>query len=87
MAKSVEKRVAGEFNIGTARETSIVSLAKNLRDRVCPTAKVEFAPAKAGEQMRSVIDNTLAAKVLSWRPTLDMSVGLDRTLEWYRRKH
>jgi UDP-glucose 4-epimerase len=82
--KSVEKRAVGEFNIGTGKETSVLSLATELRDRACPTAKVNFAPAKQGEQMRSVIDNTLASKVLSWTPKVDMADGLLRTLEWYR---
>jgi UDP-glucose 4-epimerase len=84
--QAVQKRAVGEYNIGTARETSIISLAKDLRERVCPTAKIDFSPAKPGEQMRSVIDNTLAAKVLSWRPTVGMSAGLEQTLDWYRRK-
>jgi UDP-glucose 4-epimerase len=82
--KAVEKRPVGEFNIGTGRETSVISLATELRDRACPTAKIDFAPAKAGEQMRSVIDNTLAGKFLSWSPKVDMADGLARTLEWYR---
>lgn len=86
VCKSVEKRVVGEFNIGTARETSIISLAKDLRDRVCPSAQINFSPAKPGEQMRSVIDNALAARVLSWEPTVDMPAGLDQTLAWYRQK-
>jgi UDP-glucose 4-epimerase len=84
--QSVERRITGEFNIGTARETSILTLAKDLRDRIAPSAKIDFASAKSGEQMRSVIDNTLAAKSLSWKPTVDISAGLDHTLEWYRQK-
>jgi UDP-glucose 4-epimerase len=82
--KSVERRVVGEFNIGTGRETSITSLATKLKDSACPTAKVSHVPAKAGEQMRSVIDNTLAGKVLGWSPKVNMAEGLLRTLEWYR---
>jgi UDP-glucose 4-epimerase len=84
--QSVESRITGEFNIGTARETSILTLADALRGRIAPSAKIDFAPAKSGEQMRSVIDNTLAAKALSWKPTVDISSGLDRTLEWYKQK-
>jgi UDP-glucose 4-epimerase len=84
--RSVQKRAVGEFNIGTSRETSIISLATELRDRVCPKAKIEFPPPKPGEQMRSVIDNALAAMVLGWKPTVDMSAGLEQTLAWYRQK-
>jgi UDP-glucose 4-epimerase len=82
--RSVETRAVGEFNIGTAKETSINSLATTLRDAACPTAQIHHAPGKAGEQMRSVIDNTKAGATLGWRPTVQMDVGLQRTLEWYR---
>ncbi len=86
VSRAVETRVVGEFNIGTSRETSIGSLAKDLRDRICPNAAISFASAKAGEQMRSVIDNSLAAKALSWKPKMELSTGLEQTLEWYRQK-
>jgi len=84
--KAVEKRVVGEFNIGTAKETAIVSLAKDLQQLACPSAEIRFGPSKAGEQMRSVIDNALAGRALSWMPTVEMSEGLRRTLEWYQQK-
>jgi len=84
--RAVETRAVGEFNIGTARETSIGWMAKDLRDRICPTAGISNAPAKAGEQMRSVIDNALAAKVLSWKPKVELSTGLQQTLAWYTQK-
>jgi UDP-glucose 4-epimerase len=82
--QAVQKRCVGEFNIGTARETSITSVAEDLRVRACPTAQINYAPAKAGEQMRSVIDNSLARKVLAWEPTVSFTAGLDKTLAWYR---
>lgn len=82
--KSVETRAVGEFNIGTAKETSVNTLATTLRDEACPKAQIHHAAAKPGEQMRSVIDNTKAGKVLSWAPTVQIDAGLRRTLEWYR---
>lgn len=82
--QAVQKRCVGEFNIGTARETSITSLAEDLRVRACPTAKINYAQAKAGEQMRSVIDNSLARKILAWEPSVSFTTGLDKTLAWYR---
>jgi UDP-glucose 4-epimerase len=82
--KSVETRAVGEFNIGTAKESSVNTLATALRDVACPTAQIHHAPAKPGEQMRSVIDNTKAGKGLAWTPTVQMDEGLKKTLEWYR---
>ena len=80
------RQAVGEFNIGTSKETSIVSLAEELRAQACPSAKIIFGPAKAGEQLRSVIDNSLAGRTLSRKPTVEMGEGLHRTLDWYRTK-
>ena len=84
---SVEKRTVGEFNIGTAKETSVLYLAKELQKRINPEAKINFGPGRAGEQLRSVIDNSLVAKTLGWRPTINLQDGLEQTLEWYRSKN
>jgi UDP-glucose 4-epimerase len=81
---SAESRLSGEFNIGTARETSINTIAKRLRDMAAPDVEIVHAPAKAGEQMRSCIDNTLAGKQLGWAPEVDLDQGLASTLEWYK---
>jgi UDP-glucose 4-epimerase len=83
--QAVQKRPQGQFNIGTGKETSITSLAEDLRNRACPSAAIGFAPAKPGEQMRSVIDVALAHRMLEWQPTVAMSDGLERTLAWYRQ--
>jgi UDP-glucose 4-epimerase len=82
--KSVQSKPLGEFNIGTAKETSILTIAEELQKRACPTAKINFGPAKAGEQMRSVIDNTRAREAFGWSPSVEMAAGLDQTLAWYR---
>lgn len=87
VALSVDKRPVGEFNIGTAKETSVIHLAKELQKQINPEAKIDFGPARAGEQMRSVIDNSLASQVLDWRPKIELESGLEQTLAWYRSKN
>lgn len=81
---SAESRVTGEFNIGTARETPINTIAQRLRDMSAPGIAIGHAPAKAGEQMRSCIDNSRAGKQLGWAPAVDLDQGLLSTLEWYK---
>jgi dTDP-D-glucose 4,6-dehydratase len=55
-----------------------------LRDLACPSAEIHYAPAKAGEQMRSCIDVSKAKKAFGWAPTMDFAKGLAHTLDWYR---
>lgn len=84
VGRAVDTRSLGEFNVGTARETTITELAERLRDMACPSSTISYAPAKAGEQMRSCIDVAKAKKVLGWAPTMDFATGLANTLEWYK---
>ena len=46
----------------------------------------EFAPARPGEQRRSVILPERAARELGWRPQVDLASGLARTFEFFRER-
>jgi len=70
------------FNIGTGVETSVNRLAALLRGGIAGAAPVGYAPARAGEQARSAIDPSRAARTLGWTPTLSVEAGLRRTLLW-----
>ncbi|MBI2963053.1 MAG: NAD-dependent epimerase/dehydratase family protein [Deltaproteobacteria bacterium] len=76
----------GPMNLGTGRETDVVTLAAKLvalsGQRLTPV----HGPAKAGEQRRSVIDPSLARRELGWEPRVDLDEGLRRTYDWFREK-
>jgi UDP-glucose 4-epimerase len=80
------QHVNGALNIGTGRETSVVELHAKLSALVGSTRPPRFAPAKPGEQRRSVIDPARAAQVLGWRPEIPLEQGLSETLEFFRRQ-
>jgi UDP-glucose 4-epimerase len=79
-------RVDGALNIGTGRETSIVELHAKLAALAGSRSPPRFAPAKPGEQRRSVIDPAKAGRVLGWRPEVPLEQGLAETLEFFRRQ-
>jgi UDP-glucose 4-epimerase len=83
VGRAVDTRTLGEFNIGTSKETTILALAERLRDLTAPKAEILFAEAKAGEQLRSCIDNGAAKAKLSWSPKVGFEEGLERTVAWY----
>jgi UDP-glucose 4-epimerase len=84
------KRSAGmdarAFNIGTGVETSVLDLASTLMRSAGRTAPIEFAPARAGEVMRSVLSIDKAAAELGWRPTVSLAQGLAETYAWFARR-
>jgi UDP-glucose 4-epimerase len=72
----------GVFNVGTGSETSVVELY----ERIQAVSGIERAPAhaapRAGELQRSVLDPSLAARGLGWKPERSLDEGLRATWEW-----
>ncbi|MCD4746609.1 MAG: LPS biosynthesis protein WbpP, partial [Bacteroidales bacterium] len=55
-----------------------------LKDASGRDIEEKHGPAKTGEQMRSVLDNSLARKVLGWKPGVSIEEGLKLTYEWFK---
>ena len=84
-AAALESDFVGAVNIGTGRETDVVTLYGLLRDGVGRGLEAQHGPAKPGEQRRSCLDTALAAKVLNWRPATELKNGLEQTIAFYRQ--
>ncbi|HXV81837.1 MAG TPA: NAD-dependent epimerase/dehydratase family protein [Candidatus Binatia bacterium] len=74
----------GALNIGTGKETDVVTICKLLRDGVGSGVEAIHGPAKLGEQRRSCLEASLAKKVLGWKPEVSLQEGLERTTAYYR---
>lgn len=72
------------FNIGTGIETDVNSLFRLIRERTGSTAGEVHAPAKKGEQMRSVLDHAKISRTLGWKPEVALEEGLQRTVDFFR---
>ena len=75
---------AGAFNIGTGRETDIVTVYRTLQEAMGSPLGPVHGPAKPGEQRRSVLDSSLALRELNWQPRVSLSQGLARTAAAFR---
>ena len=72
---------SGAYNVGTGIETSVNKLYGLLqkasgRGDLPP----KHGPAKPGEQLRSSVDPVKVAKVLGWKPEVELKAGLTETL-------
>jgi len=74
----------GIFNVGTGVETSVNELYALLCDVLGVDAAAEHGPAKAGEQIRSVLDATKLWTLAQLPPRTSLRDGLERTLAWMR---
>ena len=75
------ERNGGVYNIGTGVETSVLELYDACRRASGVDIEPEFAPPRAGELQRSVLDPGLAARELGWRPEQGLDEGLRATWE------
>jgi UDP-glucose 4-epimerase len=76
----------GALNLGTGVETDVNTLFHHLRTFCGSTASEQHGPAKPGEQRRSVIDSSLAQRVLGWQPQVSLEAGLQQTVTFFRKR-
>lgn len=74
------------FNIGTGKETDVNYLFAKIRELTQSQCDEKHGEAKAGEQMRSVIDYSKAERMLGWKPTVSLDEGLKVTVEYFKNK-
>ncbi len=72
------------MNIGTGTETSVQRLFDLMARTLDFTDPARYAPARAGELLRSALDPGRAAIHLGWEPWTSLEDGLHRTVEWFR---
>jgi UDP-glucose 4-epimerase len=76
----------GAVNLGTGIETDVNTIFRLVRKLCESTALEQHGPAKPGEQIRSVIDASLAQRVLGWRPQVSLEDGLRETVAFFRAR-
>ena len=76
----------GIANIGTGIETTVNDLYRRLARLTNVRGDAEHAPAKPGEQHRSVLDATRAKSLLGWSATTPLDEGLTQTVAWFRKE-
>ena len=72
-------REGGVFNVGTGTETSVNDLFAATRDAAGVEADASYAPARAGDVLRSVLDVSRAERELAWRAETPLADGLRLT--------
>ena len=76
----------GLFNIGTGRETDILTVYLKLQELTGSTQDPVHGPAKPGEQRRSALDSTRAREWLNWQPRVSLAEGLAHTVAAFRER-
>lgn len=83
---ALEYPTSGTFNIGTGRETDILTIYLKLQEIARSPLGPVHGPAKPGEQRRSSLDSALALEKLGWQPTVALEDGLACTFAAFSQR-
>jgi UDP-glucose 4-epimerase len=77
---------AGIFNIGTGRETDILTIYLKLQEITGSSKGPRHGSAMPGEQRRSALDSSRAQELLGWQPRVNLVEGLTRTVRAFQER-
>ena len=76
--------VIGPINLGNPGEFTIAELAELVLQQIPSEAGIEHLPLPTDDPIRRQPDITRAKETLGWEPTIPLSDGLTRTIEYFR---
>lgn len=76
----------GPVNLGNPAESTILELAHQIRSMTGSKSKIVFKPLPSDDPERRCPDITLARKNLGWDPKVTLGVGLEKTIEYFKKK-
>jgi nucleoside-diphosphate-sugar epimerase len=71
-------------NIGSPDERTILQVAKLVIEKTDSSSGIEMQPLPTDDPLQRRPDISKAREVLGWEPSVDLSEGLDLTIEWFR---
>lgn len=89
LAASAPEALGLTINLGSGREISVGNLAELIARIVGREITVKASPERVrpegSEVDRLLADNSLAQRILGWRPKVTLEEGLTQTVEWMKR--
>lgn len=71
-------------NVGNPTEFTIMELATEVRQKTGCRQAIHYRPLPTDDPMQRCPDITLAKKLLGWEPRVQLSEGLDRTIDYLK---
>ena len=84
--KLLESNYNLPVNIGNSKEHSILELINTIKFKIKTKSKITFHKLPKNDPKVRRPDITLAKKILHWRPMIDLEMGLDKTISYYKMK-
>jgi UDP-glucuronate decarboxylase len=81
---TVDEAEGEVINIGNNKETSILEMAKLIKELTNSSSKITFHPLPEDDPQRRCPDISKAKEILGWEPKVSLEEGLKNTIEWFR---
>jgi len=81
-----EGEMSGAYNVGTGVETSVNGIYELMTAILAIDRAANHGPAKAGEQMRSVLDASKLRETAGIDRFVALREGMQQTLDWFRAR-
>ena len=86
LLKLARSGVEDPVNLGNPEEVRIVDLAKLILKMAGSNSGIKFEELPIDDPRTRRPDISKAEKLLGWQPNVDLNVGLEKTLAWFRGK-
>jgi UDP-glucose 4-epimerase len=74
------------YNLEGTRRVTVLEVAEGIKKVLGDDVKIEFVPPRPGDFGGKDVTAAKARLELGWHPTISFEEGLQRTVEWFRRK-
>ncbi len=78
------KEITGPINIGNPEEFTMLQLAEAIIRLTNSTSKIIFMPLPSDDPMQRKPDITKAQNLLGWNPSVQLEIGLQRTINYFK---
>jgi UDP-glucuronate 4-epimerase len=72
------------YNLGGAKSIKLMDFIKIIEKVLNKKAKINFMPMQIGDMKETVADTSLAFRDLKFNPKVDVTVGIENTVKWYK---
>ena len=73
------------INMGSGRETSILTVMKEIMKLLNCAKEIEFEPARPGDVKRHIANIYLAEDILGFKQKIGFEEGMKMTVNWYKK--
>lgn len=78
--------ITGPFNLGNPEEHTILELAEIVLKLTKSSAKIAYKPLPSDDPVRRCPDITLVRETTGWMPTIELTEGLSKTIDYFQEK-